>query len=411
MTSLFHCIITVMMTSTSPWGRRALEYATQLTNLSFGRGSASKAEAQAAEYVQAQLNQMDILDVERQHFAGLRSIWYFFALTFGLALSGHLAYWLLRASAGVLPAAALTLPFFAFAAFLLWRKFTFRDYPLRQVLPHGPSQNVIAVLSPEEQVRQRVLLTGHLDSHQAVFWYAKDILVTIYALAAPVIVFGAFLAPLLYLLLALTGWSPLRWLTLFLAGMHGLAWLTSLSADFSPLSPGANDNASAVGTVLALGERLRQNPLQHTEVWLAFTGCEESGADGMIHLLQQKGEMLQDALMINFELVGIGERLVYLQSEGVLRKQKINPDVERLVREVGQAFDLEPRNGSGSGVFTETGVVWEHGFEGVCFLAQRPGSILLPEWHRPSDTPDRLQAETLGRVHDLAWALLQRIDE
>jgi hypothetical protein len=400
-----------MMTSPSPWGQRALKYATQLTEIAFGRGSATKAEAQAAEYVKARLNQLGNVDVATQHFAGLRSIWYFFALTFGLALSGHLAYWLLRDSAGDLPAAALTLPFFAFAAFLLWRKFTFQEYPLRQILPHGPSQNVIAALPPKGDVRNRVVLTGHLDSHQAVFWYANDILVTIYALAAPVIVFGTFLAPSLYLLLALTGWSPLRWLTLFLAGMHGLAWVTSLSADFSSVSPGANDNASAVGTVLALGERLRQQPLEHTEVWLAFTGCEESGADGMIHLLQQEGEMLQDALMINFELVGIGERLVYLQSEGVLRKQKINPDVERLVKEVGQAFDLETRNGSGTGVFTETGVVWEHGFDGVCFLAQRSDSILLPEWHRPSDTPDRLQADTLDRVHDLTWALLQKVDK
>jgi hypothetical protein len=399
-----------MMTLPSTWGQRALKYAAQLTNLSFGRGSATKAEAQAAEYVKARLNQLGNVDVATQHFAGLRSIWYFFALTFGLALSGHLAFWLLRDSAGDLLAASLTLPFFAFAAFLLWRKFTFRDYPLRQLLPHGPSQNVIAVLPPEKDVQQRVVLTGHLDSHQAVFWYANDVLVTIYALAAPVIVFGTFLAPPLYLLLALTGWSPLRWLTLFLAGMHGLAWLTSLSADFNSVSPGANDNASAVGTVLALGERLRQQPLEHTEVWLAFTGCEESGADGMIHLLQQEGEALRDALMINFELVGIGERLVYLQSEGVLRKQKINPDVERLVKEVGQAFDLAPLNGSGTGVFTETGVVWEHGFDGVCFLAQRSDSILLPEWHRPSDTPDRLQADTLDRVHELTWALLQKFD-
>jgi Zn-dependent M28 family amino/carboxypeptidase len=225
-----------------------------------------------------------------------------------------------------------------------------------------------------------------------------------------VIVFGTFLAPSLYLLLALTGWSPLRWLTLFLAGMHGLAWVTSLSADFSSVSPGANDNASAVGTVLALGERLRQQPLEHTEVWLAFTGCEESGADGMIHLLQQEGEALRDALMINFELVGIGERLVYLQSEGVLRKQKIHPDVERLVKEVGQEFGLVALNGSGTGVFTETGVASEHGFDGVCFLARRSDSILLPEWHRPSDTPDRLQADTLDRVHELTWALLQKID-
>ena len=35
----------------------------------------------------------------------------------------------------------------------------------------------------------------------------------------------------------------------------------------------------------------------------------------------------------------------------------------------------------------------------------------MPEWHRLTDTPDKLQLPALERVHGLAWDLLQRFDQ
>jgi hypothetical protein len=128
-------------------------------------------------------------------------------------------------------------------------------------------------------------------------------------------------------------------------------------------------------------------------------------------LLDEHGAALADALFVDFELVGIGERLVYLQSEGVVRRRKIPAAVELLVKETGEAHGLQPVSAGGMGVFTEMGVVWERGLQGVCLLALRDNSPHLPEWHRPSDAPDRLQAGTLERVHALAWDVLQRLDK
>jgi hypothetical protein len=143
---------------------------------------------------------------------------------------------------------------------------------------------------------------------------------------------------------------------------------------------------------------------------VTFTGCEETGADGMITFLENAGEQLGEALFINFELVGIGERLVYLRSEGVVRKRRISSAVESLILAVNPEHALEAINGAGLGVFTETGVVWEYGYQGVCLVTLKKGSPLLPEWHRLTDTTDRLQADALHRVHEFAWALLQKID-
>jgi hypothetical protein len=392
------------------WADRALSHASHITNASPGRGSVTENETRAAGYVHEHLSRIGIGNLHIQEFSGLRSIWFFLALAFGFALLGHAAFWLLRSPLGILPALLISLIAFAFSGFMLFRKFTFRDYPLRKTLPHGPSQNVIAVLPAQEKAQRRVVLISHLDSHRAVIWYASDRLVKIYSILAIMAIYGVFLAPLVYLLVAITGFTAATWIGVALAIVHFSGWFTGMTADLGIYSPGANDNAAAVGTVIALGERLQQEPLQHTEVWLAFTGCEETGCDGMKSFLEANGQELSKAFFVDLELIGIGERLGYVRSEGVVRKKHISPEVEHLLADVGVEFDLQSLGGIGTGVFTEMGVVWEHGLQGVCLVTLREGSPLLPEWHRLTDTPDRLSTAALGRAHAMVWNLLHKLD-
>ena len=396
--------------SGSHWGLNALTYAREVCSLAPGRGSATEGEARAAGYVAEKLDALGVAAVIRQPFSGLRSIWIFLSMAFGFALAGHAAFWLLPTSVGALPAAGVMLLGFAFSAYLLWRKFTFRDYPLRQALPHGPSQNVIARLPPEGILRHQVVLVGHLDSHRAVLWYANDYLLKLYALSAPVAVYGVLLAPLFYSLAAITAWQFLAWLGVILGIIHFLAWLSGVTADLGPYSPGANDNASAVGSLLALAERLQQEPLQHTQVWLLFSGCEETGCDGMRFFLKEHGQGLKEALFIDFELVGIGDCLYYLRNEGLLHRQRIAVEVEQRLVAAGEGLDLRPVELAGFGAFTEIGTVWEYGHRGACLSAGFSTKRGLPEWHRLTDQPERLQAETLERVQALTWRVLRTID-
>lgn len=392
------------------WAERALEQARRITALAPGRGSATQAERQAASTVQDQLQRMGISDLRSQEFRGQRSFWLFLATAFGLALAGHAAFWLLTRPAGKLTALVICTVFFAFSAYLLWRKFTFRSYPLETSLPQGPSQNVLAVISPAAEQRNQVVLLAHLDSHRAVWWFASDWLTRAMTALTPVGLYGVFLAPLLYLLTDVTGWMGFAYLSLGLAALHFIAWFSGMTADLGAYSPGANDNASAVGSVLALAERLQGEPLQHTRVWLAFTGCEETGCDGLRTLLATHGQELKEAIFLDFELVGIGERLAYLQTEGVLRPKRIDPALERLVQASGAEFKIHPLNARLFGAFTEAGAAWEHGFRAACLLALRRDSDLLPEWHRLTDRADRLQAGALAMAHGFAWNFLQKID-
>jgi hypothetical protein len=397
--------------SSALWAQRALRHASEVTNASPGRGSATRAEAHTAEYVKSQLTGFDVADIRQQTFRGLRSIWLFFALAFGMALVGHAAFWLLRAPIGWPAALVITCTAFGMSAYLLWRKLTFRNYPLQESLPHGPSQNIIARLPASGEALKQVVLVAHLDSHRAVWGFASDLLLRVSRVIVPLALYGVFAAPLLYLLASLTQLMVFSYFGLLFVLIHFLAWFTGATADLGPYSPGANDNASAVGTLLALAERLQQEPLPHTEVWLAFTGCEESGCDGMRAFLGEYGEKLKEAFFLDFELVGIGEKLGYLQSEGLLRKQRIPASVESLAQEIGQAFGgIQPLPFSAFGAFTENGLLLERGFRSLCLLVLRKDSSLLPEWHRLTDTAEHLQPAALELAHEYAWALLRRLD-
>ncbi len=388
---------------------RALSHAQLLARTA--RGSATLAEKQAADYVQAQLKSMGVNAVQQQPFSGERSLWLFFGMVFGLALVGHAAFWLLRKPLGELPATAIAVLAFGFSGYMAWSRFTLRDYPLSRSLPHAASQNVIAKIPAIGEAQRRLVLMAHLDSHRAVFWFATDFIVRIFVPISITATFGIFLAIPIYSLLALTHWSFLGWLGLFLASLHFLGWFTGVTADLGRYSPGANDNAASVGTVLGLSERLAGLPLQNTEVWLAFTGCEETNAGGTLALIDEYGDELKDALFVDFEMVGIGDRISYVREEGNISRLTIPPEVESLVKQVGQPYDLHPVQTPLVGASTECSILLKHGFKAVCFIAHIQGSTVMPEWHRLTDTADKLQLPALERVHALAWDLLQRFDQ
>ena len=110
-------------------------------------------------------------------------------------------------------------------------------------------------------------------------------------------------------------------------------------------------------------------------------------------------------------MVGIGEQISYIREEGNLGRLTIPPEVEALVKEVGQPFGLQPAVTPLVGASTECSILLKYGFKAVCFITHRQGSAILPEWHRLTDTPDRLQVTALERIHALAWAVLQRLDQ
>ena len=113
-------------------------------------------------------------------------------------------------------------------------------------------------------------------------------------------------------------------------------------------SPGANDNASGVGALMALAEHLAAHPAQ-IKVGFAFTGAEEPGLFGAqalaIELAKSSGKL---PLALSVDMVASGERLNLVTRAGQLFPRRCDAGLlERLRRADPLAGELAYTQRSG----------------------------------------------------------------
>src|SRR5207245_247527 len=89
-----------------------------------------------------------------------------------------------------------------------------------------------------------------------------------------------------------------------------LALAAALEADVgrSPTVPGASDNATGVAVVLALAQRLAEEPLAGVETLVAIVGSEEAGMGGMAAFLQTHLPQLRarSTFVLGLDTLGAG---------------------------------------------------------------------------------------------------------
>lgn len=390
------------MSRRATWAQRAYGYTRYLVETIGPRGSATRAEREAADYVRTCLEGLS-LPTTVQPFRSPTSAWRPFGTISLVAVVGTaLAPWFLPGTAA---AGALLL---ALALWLQVREANLRDTPLRSILPQSDSQNVLSRVPPRDELRQRVVLVGHLDSHRTPYFHQTRARQAFLGRVGKLGVVGLPVNIALYLLLAFTGWIWLYWISLPFTLVHVLFLLATLQADLTPYSPGANDNAAAVATVLTLAETLAERPLRHTEVWLLFSGCEEVGCYGMRAFLEEYAAELGDARFIDFEMVGHGLPGIVTE-EGLFTKIQYDRELIRLATEAAEAAWQMPRYKKAA-AYGESVVSQGRGYASVTLntLLAETGETAV--WHRPDDDMHIIQQETLGHV--VAWAreMLDRLD-
>lgn len=97
-------------------------------------------------------------------------------------------------------------------------------------------------------------------------------------------------------------------------------------------SPGAVDNASGVGVLLALAEYFSAQPPGYLQPGFLFTGAEETGAHGasaFAHQLRADGK--QTAFIV-LDMVGAGDVLRYVTADGVYFPLRTDPILNRMIR-------------------------------------------------------------------------------
>jgi acetylornithine deacetylase/succinyl-diaminopimelate desuccinylase-like protein len=368
------------------------------------RGTGSPEEAAAADYVTGRLTALG-LAAERRIFQAVPSQnsfalainWVALVAVIIYPLGGPLSRWI---------ATGLALS----TAPMLWQTIRTSNNPLRFLLPKVTSQNVLTRINPSEVIKRHVVLLAHLDTNRCRKVWASSTV--------------RYLEPLAYLTLTLLACLGLLFLAGALLGGPGWVWWTSLPLagyvagamislwvdDRTPFSPGAHDNAASVAVALEIGRRLVSSPLENTQVWLAFTGAEETDHAGLKVLLHEHDAVMHRAAFIGLEGLGSGE-IVILTKQGLCAHYRPDPELLALAGEVAndnQGLDVHPGQMT---MEDEVGTLRRRGYQAICIAGMDPETGSLPHWHRVDDTVDSISEEVMGKAASFVTALLRKLDK
>jgi aminopeptidase YwaD len=180
-------------------------------------------------------------------------------------------------------------------------------------------------------------------------------------------------------------------------------------ADSVDAGPGANDNASGVGVLVALAGRLGTlDP--PCDVWLVATGAEERpytgapdhlGALALVRHVRRRGAPGRLRYALSLDMVGRGRRF-QLRSP----RARPRPRVEREVLAAGRrrGVPLRWRRDSGSGNSDHR----EFELAGLPALVMQVWGGEDACYHRACDGWRRLQPASLARVQGVAESVLRR---
>lgn len=171
----------------------------------------------------------------------------------------------------------------------------------------------------------------------------------------------------------------------------------------SDVVPGANDNASGVATVLRLAERY-SGRLEHFDLWVVFPGAEEGLLLGMREWMRvHKRELNRErTVFLNVDIAGNGT-VRWMTKEGLVAAMRYHPTLVRFCEEIGDGRGMVSRNA------TDALVARGAGYAAIT-ITSRNALDYAPNWHQPTDTPDRIDPDSLDRTYDFCCALVERLD-
>lgn len=274
--------------------------------------------------------------------------------------------------------------------------------------------NVVAKVGEADAPRTLVVL-GHHDAAQTGFLFDQSAVRAFHQRFPEVIPriktqppqwWGVLFGPIAGIAAALTGRrSPA------VAGAAFGAGSAAVLGDMwrSEVVPGANDNLSAVGCLVALAEMLRERPVAGLRVWLVSAGAEETFQDGIRGFMAtHAGELPKDSTwFLNLDTVG-SPRLVMLEGEGPVRMEHFDEAFRERVWRVARRLGLRLERGFRARASTDAVIPHRAGYPTVNLTSVNDYHHLT-HYHLPSDTPENLHWETVSEAARVAYAVADEL--
>jgi hypothetical protein len=288
----------------------------------------------------------------------------------------------------------------------------------RRLLGRRASQNVVSREDGDKP--GTVVLVAHYDAGRTGFAFSRRVEERRAAIGQRVRRPVGPLHPLLWAMLAVLACTILR--------VPGIESVTLTAIQFvptaalivalpllidialSPVSPGANDNASGVAAALRLAER-HGGRLEHFDVWVLLTGAQEALANGMRAFVRSHREDLdkERTVFINLDEVGHGT-VRYTSREGLALAVRSHPQLVELCDGIAEddedAFGARAlTNRAASDGYTARSA----GYPAITVTC-RNALDYTPEHHQLSDTAERIDPQAVERAVGFCSELLERLD-
>lgn len=286
---------------------------------------------------------------------------------------------------------------------------------LRRLLPQRDTTNVIAEFG-DPGADDVLLVTAHHDAAHAGVVFHPELP---RALArrfpkvhekqntTPPTMWSAVFGPAFVALGALLGRRWLRWL-----GVAFSAGNAAAMADIGlrDVTPGANDNATGVATLLSLANWMREQQPERTRVILVSAGSEESFMEGMVRYAKRHyGELPRDRTrVICLDTVG-SPKLLLLVGEGMLGIRDYSGPFRSFLRDCAHELGIDMYEGLRFRNSTDGLIALKAGFE-AAMIGSADEFRLPTNYHWPTDTADRVDYSTVAEAARLCALAIERLD-
>jgi acetylornithine deacetylase/succinyl-diaminopimelate desuccinylase-like protein len=195
----------------------------------------------------------------------------------------------------------------------------------------------------------------------------------------------------------------------------GLVLSAGSAASFADIArhrivPGANDNLSGVAVLLAVAEALQAEPVEGVRVLLASCGAEEVLQGGVYGFVERHLSPLDPSRtsVLNLDTVGC-PRLILIEGEGpVVMEDYCAPDFRDLIARVADEAGIELRRGMRARTSTDA-VVTSHAGYPTATIGSMNAWKGLDNYHKPTDTPENVNYETVRSAARLAEAVTREL--
>jgi len=369
---------------------------------SYERESASDGERRAAERLAGELREAGCRDVRVEEERAHGGYWWPLGL---LNAGAALAALLGRLPAALVGGAAAAAVYDDVSGGKLW----FR----RWTLPHRPTWNVVAELGEPDAPRTVVFISHHDAAHSGLVFHPElprvgmRLMPKLHERAnqSIPIMFGLFLGPLLLALWGLLGRRSLRRAGLFFTG-GATAAMANIGA--SQVVPGANDNLSAVGAVVALAHELAERPPEGVRVLFLSNGSEEGFMEGMQAFGRRHFPALdrETTEFVCIECVG-SPHLCVVEAEGMLRMRHYPEASREALARAGAEAGVELTRGLRTVAATDALIALRAGYP-TCLLGGVDDTKFPSNYHWPSDVPDNLHWSSIDDAVEVCLRYVRR---